>query len=91
MANKSIAKSVRMTDVVYDIVMNQIGEGFNEKFENLCLHYKKTEPSLRRRISEKVIEINRLDEEIRKKQEILSKLRSIESSVNSLLRICDTK
>lgn len=91
MANKNIAKSVRMTEEVYDIVNNREGNGFNEKFENLCLFFKKTEPSLRRRIAEKTDYINMLDDEINKKRELLQKLRIIENSVNNLLRICDTK
>lgn len=32
---KSIQKSVRMTEEVYNYVMKCQGEGFNEKFENM--------------------------------------------------------
>lgn len=32
---KSIQKSVRMTEEVYNYVMKFKGEGFNEKFENM--------------------------------------------------------
>lgn len=40
---KSIAKSVRLTQEVYDYIEQQAGNGFNEKFENIILEAKKGE------------------------------------------------
>ena len=91
MANKNISKSVRMTEEIYSTVMKQNGNGFNEKFEMLVRHYIFDEKELFKRITEKTEQLNLLDEEIKKKRELLQKLRLIESSVNSLLRLCDTK
>ena len=91
MANKNIAKSVRMTDEIYATVMKQNGNGFNEKFETLVRHYIFDEKELFKRITDRTEQLNRLEDEINKKRELLQKLRSIEVSVNNLLRICDTK
>ncbi len=41
---KSVAKSLRMTPEVYDFVMTAPGDGFNQKFENLVIDIKKSEP-----------------------------------------------
>lgn len=38
MAKKSVAKSVRMTEQVYEYIQRQEGNGFNEKFENMVLY-----------------------------------------------------
>ena len=48
---KSIMKSVRLTEEVYDYVDNFEGEGFNQKLENLVLFCMKKEESSRDRIS----------------------------------------
>jgi len=34
---KSISRSIRMTQTVFDIVSSFEGDGFNEKFENLVM------------------------------------------------------
>ena len=67
MTKKSIAKSVRLTQEVFDYIDQQAGNGFNEKFENIILEAKKGE-------SKRKKEIARLDKEIeklRKKEALL--------------------
>lgn len=58
---KSIAKSVRLTQEVYDYIEQQAGNGFNEKFENIILEAKKGE-------SDRKKELARLDREIEKQR-----------------------
>lgn len=48
---KSIMKSVRLTEEVYNYVDNFEGDGFNQKLENLVLFCMKKEDTLRDRIS----------------------------------------
>lgn len=67
MTKKSIAKSVRLTQEVYDYIVQSAGNGFNEKFENIILEAKTGE-------SKRKKEIARLDKEIeklRKKEALL--------------------
>ena len=59
MTKKSIAKSVRLTQEVYDYIDQSAGNGFNEKFENIILEAKTGE-------SKRKQEIVRLDKEIEK-------------------------
>lgn len=67
MTKKSIAKSVRLTQEVYDYIDQSAGNGFNEKFENIILEAKTGE-------SKRKQEIARLDkkiEKLRKKEALL--------------------
>ena len=41
---KNNLKSVRLSDEVFGIVQSYRGEGFNEKFENIVIDFKKTLP-----------------------------------------------
>lgn len=52
MANKNIAKSIRLTEEVYGYVMKAPGKGFNEKFENIILQAKVEEPARKKRLDE---------------------------------------
>lgn len=44
---KTIIRSVRITQTVYDIVDNFEGNGFNEKFQNLILYCFKEKDKVR--------------------------------------------
>ena len=50
---KSISRSIRMTETVYTYVNQHIGDGFNQKFENICHRFMWEEAELDRRIEEK--------------------------------------
>ncbi|MCL2034670.1 MAG: hypothetical protein FWG94_08060 [Oscillospiraceae bacterium] len=52
MGSKSINKSFHCTQEIYDYVMSQPGEGFNQKFENMVLYCQKEETGLRARAAE---------------------------------------
>ena len=41
LTKKSIAKSVRLTQEVFDYIDSAPGNGFNEKFENIILEAKR--------------------------------------------------
>ena len=49
---KNIAKSVRLSNEVFDYVSEFKGNGFNEKFENLVLFCMKTEVERKKRLDE---------------------------------------
>ena len=59
MTKKSIAKSVRLTQEVFDYIDSAPGNGFNEKFENIILEAKRGE-------SDRKKELARLDKQIEK-------------------------
>ena len=58
---KNIAKSVRLTQEVFDYINAAPGKGFNEKFENIILEAKRGE-------SDRKKELARLDARIEQQQ-----------------------
>ncbi len=62
-------KSVRMSDEVLQIVENFQGEGFNQKFENIVLHFHKSEPARQKQLKE-------LDKFIKEQEARLAELRN---------------
>lgn len=94
MGKKNVAKSVRMTDEVFNYVDSFEGNGFNEKFENLVLTMFKTENELKRRISEHEALLRRLHSEYMEKRKILDKISSVQYNIDCILRIfpdCSSK
>ncbi len=83
MAKKSIAKSIRLSQEVYDYIQNYSGNGFNEKFENIILYACRTEKDREERIK-------RLDAQIKKKekeyQELYESVDSLRIRVHSFVR-----
>ena len=61
LTKKSIAKSVRLTQEVFDYIDSAPGNGFNEKFENIILEAKRGE-------SDRKKELARLDKQIEKQR-----------------------
>ena len=61
LTKKSIAKSVRLTQEVFDYIDSAPGNGFNEKFENIILEAKRGE-------SDRKKELARLDKKIERQQ-----------------------
>ena len=61
MTKKNIAKSVRLTQEVFDYIDSAPGNGFNEKFENIILEAKRGE-------SDRKKELARLEDRINKQQ-----------------------
>lgn len=99
---KSISRSVRMTQTVYDIVDSFEGNGFNEKFQNLVLYCFKEKEKVRKDIKFMHDRANRNEKEYQKRMEqnsrklesqqgILNKLNSVAYYVDILLKECDIK
>lgn len=55
---KKNSKSIRLTDEVLNVVESCPGEGFNQKFENLVLEFKKGDEERKKRVAyyDKLIE-----------------------------------
>lgn len=47
---KNIAKSIRLSQEVYDYINQYRGNGFNEKFENIILDYQAKEKEIQEKI-----------------------------------------
>lgn len=99
---KSISRSVRMTQTVFDIVDSFEGNGFNEKLQNLVLYCFKEKDRVRKDINNAQARFKRTEKQyqdriernaqkIEQQQEVLSKLQSIEYYVGILLKQCDSE
>lgn len=82
---KNNNKSVRLSDKVYTYIQNYVGDGFNEKFENIILYAMESEKDRDKRIKN-------LDEQIAKREKELNTLinninamKGIEYSVKGIL------
>lgn len=82
---KNNNKSIRLTDEVYNYIINFEGDGFNNKFENIILYAMESEADRKKKIEE-------LDEVIEfKKQQIsglvkkVNELRCINNSIEKVI------
>ena len=78
---KSNAKSVRMSDKVLNYVECFAGNGFNEKFENMVLHFMENDNKLNQRIILSEIRLKSLECDISQKQGLLKDLTVFENRV----------
>lgn len=76
---KSVAKSIRMTEKIYDYINRYPGNGFNEKFENIIFYAMESE-------QERVQELKRLDKQISNKRDQIYKLESTLRSLTPLVQ-----
>ena len=86
---KSIGKSVRLSQPVYDYIMQAPGEGFNQKFENIILDAKESEVLRKREIALLDDRIQELDAEYSRYRDQLRKLEPLVQAalhINSLIR-----
>lgn len=74
---KSISKSVRLTDEVFTYIDGYEGDGFNQKFENIILFAMCSEPDRKKCIQD-------LDEKIVKRQE---ELKVLVKDINNFIEI----
>lgn len=72
---KSISKSVRLSDEVFDYINQSPGKGFNEKFENIILRAKKEESDREQRLKDLQ---RKIDEEERKLYQLFEKYRYLD-------------
>lgn len=84
---KSIQKSIRITKEVYYYIDHQDGEGFNEKFCNMVMYCMKKQDDIKKRVSAAEKELKECEKLINQKQDILAKLRRIESFVNDCCNV----
>lgn len=84
MANKNIAKSIRLTEEVYGYVMKAPGKGFNEKFENIILQAKVEEPARKKRLDELQRSI---DAQQRKLYQLFDKYRYMEEFFRQIIHM----
>lgn len=88
---KDYAKSVRMTKKVFDYVDQFKGNGFNDKFENLVLHFMETEKQINNSIDFRLRFKNDLEEKIEFNRSILNDLDKIRAYVKQATQICNSK
>lgn len=61
---KTIQKSVRMKQSIYDFIEQFQGNGFNEKLENMTLYFLTTKDNMDQQIKERGKILKELNEEI---------------------------
>ena len=88
---KSVQKSIRISENVYQIIESCNGSNFSDKLQNLVFRYAKELPSLQISIQRAEITLKQTEREINEKRVILNQLRSIEAKINSLFYCCNTK
>ncbi|MGN0132913.1 MAG: hypothetical protein ACI4AA_10765 [Lachnospiraceae bacterium] len=87
---KNVSKSIRLSDEVYEYISNYRGEGFNEKFENIILDYKKKEKQINDRIKAKEKELKLWSDRV---NEVIVKIRKLERmqyQINNCKQYLDT-
>lgn len=84
---KSIQKSIRITEEVYNYIDRQDGLGFNEKLCNMVMYCMKKQSDIKKRVSAAEKNLKDIENLIYHKQEILNKLHCIESYVNSCCNV----
>ncbi len=88
---KSVQKSIRISERVYQIIESCNGANFSEKLQNLALRYADEIPALMIKIKRAEVTLDQTEKEIREKRAILNQLRTIEAKINSLFYCCNTK
>lgn len=97
---KSISKSVRMTQQIYDTVCKFEGNGFNEKFENLVQFCCKKEKDIKQAIKnqENIFEnqkahsiktINTLNTKINEQKEFLKEMSDISETIEEVICLAE--
>lgn len=82
-SNKSISKSIRLTEELYNYIDGYHGDGFNQKFENIILDAMFTEAERRKKLADLNRQISALELEFESKQKkvqfLVSKARELGS------------
>lgn len=87
---KNVSKSIRLSDEVFEYISNYRGEGFNEKFENIILDYKKKEKQINDRIKAEEKELKLWSDRV---NEVIVKIRKLERmqyQINNCKQYLDT-
>ncbi len=94
---KTISRSIRMTQTVYDIVNKYEGNGFNEKFENMVLYCFREENRIKAAIKEQQEiyklrqaqcdrEITNINKRIDDKRRVLHRVSELADGIENLLK-----
>lgn len=84
LAKKDIAKSVRLTQEVFDYVNAAPGKGFNDKFENIILEAKRGESDRKKELAELEKQIKRLQ---RKESLLFQEYSSLSNFFNDFVHV----
>ncbi|MDE6021566.1 MAG: hypothetical protein K2H01_11300 [Ruminococcus sp.] len=79
---KSVAKSIRLTQELYNFINNYKGDGFNEKFSNIITFCFKKEKELNKVIAKRTAELDSLNAKIAEKRVLLETLNQLEMALN---------
>lgn len=79
---KNNQKCVRMSDEVLQYIEKFHGDGFNQKFENAVLYFKKTEPEYKKRLSQ-------LENEIKARQATIQHQSQKMADISEIARYLD--
>lgn len=84
-------KSIRLTDRVYNYIINYRGDGFNQKFENIIIDAMESEKKRNKEIyllddciNDRRIELDNLNKKLMKLNKIDFKMQHIINIVNEL-------
>lgn len=88
---KSVQKSIRISENVYQIIESCKGANFSDKLQNLVFRYSDELPNLMVKIKRAEVTLDQINDEIRDKRVILDQIRNIEAKINSLFYCCNTK
>lgn len=86
---KSVAKSIRLTQELYDFISKYKGDGFNEKFSNIIAFCFKKEKELNKVIAQRTKELEDLNTKIAEKRKLLTTLNQLESAINRAISIAE--
>lgn len=84
---KNIQKSIRISEEVAAYIEKQEGQGFNEKFCNMVLYCMEHEAEINKKVASAEERLEFVENQIRKRYDILQKLESISRFVCSCLNV----
>lgn len=84
---KNIQKSIRISEKVAAYIEKQEGQGFNEKFCNMVLYCMEHEAEINKKVASAEERLEFVENQIRKRYDILQKLESISRFLGSCLNV----
>lgn len=84
MEKKTIQKSVRLKESLFNFVNRFDGKGFNDKLESMVDFYEKKSKTMDDEIKQKQKKLDDLNKEIKEKQEIANKIRETFRTLDSI-------
>lgn len=81
---KTVQKSIRLSEDVLAYIEAAPGDGFNNKFENIILSAKRTEPERRRKIDEYDLLIEKRKRQL---EQIVEKVETLDITVQAIFSL----